>query len=1262
MSETAEPKQTVHFSATLLALFALCLSLFTLGSLNHAGLVAAALSTGAATYLLTRCRADPARQALSIALATLVLLGAVEMVASWQVAAVRARWPAHGEARQAETYAKVGAELDQAIQHAALVARRAADAATLTKDTAALFHSLTGLFRDSRVDAIALFGPLGELTAWAGEHKAPIPERVRLSDVPAIFIEQSLYSYLYRAYRLPNGEGYAVAAVLLLRTVHGTAHEPSHSGMAEMIAHADGSVGPGAGPARSWPVLVAGGTIAHLTIPLSSVEAVQSTYLAAARSTGLVLGILAFAFLLIAIRRTNVNRPQRIILVALAPLALVATPWPWHDGAVMYLAPLEIPVGVGISVSTWLAVLTSVGFLLATIASRTSPKSKQFVFTVGATCAVTAIYVVCLAWLLGPSIGPGLELNRAASSQLLTPRLLWSGIQFAPFLSLAFFTVAALVFAPAPRVALPTHRSLWTAAAFASSAAFAAGIIIYATTYPVLNVGWITLWAIPIALAITGAYRVRSGADTLRQWILGGWIAGTAVLSFTWAAHIDARRDFADIELQSLGPGADPYLEYLLLQFAREVQTRGRDGETGARMLYRSWLASGIANTAYPVRLTLWSAAGVPQVQLALGGTEAAQLERPFTPPRYLSNAMLRIREAPQSVELMRSVEAGTPIRAALITGFPKSQVLTAEVPPRRSFKSSWLPFVTAAPPADAPRLHLVSAPHPVGTGEWRHVPRSWRKEAVVRYPDGEYRAHIDVPLPALPITLARGVLLVIADILGILLILYAARFALDNHRRPLSRIWQAWRGSIHARLTAALLMFFLIPAAVFGWLAFRALSNEIIRATQLVATRTLEQAASEYQHTQGNLRRIGAVTSSNILHYTKGELSGAALPETRELGVYGAWLPPAVFLRLSAQGNRIASDMRMIAESNILTLYGTMSDGSVLALPMPLNSAEIRQRQREMADLVLFAALLALALSFILSVRVSRVLTRPIRQLQRAAARIGDGDFSRRLPHQAPAEFAQLFQSFNSMSTRLRRARVRQTRTARVLAWGEMARQVAHEIKNPLTPIKMSMQHIRRVYHDRRPNFPVILEESVSQILVEIDRLKDIAAAFSRYGSPGPQNEALEAVDLRIAAQEALTLYRSGDEDVEYLVEILPDVPGAWARRDELIEVLFNLLENARVAVEDSDVGRVSISAADRGGIVELRVEDNGSGIQSDALPRVFDPQFSTRTSGTGLGLAIVKRLVESWGASISVQSELGIGTVFTIAFRRASVGPMAM
>ena len=220
--------------------------------------------------------------------------------------------------------------------------------------------------------------------------------------------------------------------------------------------------------------------------------------------------------------------------------------------------------------------------------------------------------------------------------------------------------------------------------------------------------------------------------------------------------------------------------------------------------------------------------------------------------------------------------------------------------------------------------------------------------------------------------------------------------------------------------------------------------------------------------------------------------------------------------------------------------------------------------------------------------------------------------------------------------------------RAQRVLAWGEMARQVAHEIKNPLTPIKLAVQHLRRAYGDRRPDFEHVLGESVDQILIEIDRLTDIARAFSRYGAPPESAGPLETVLVSNVVQEALTLYRTGDTRVRYLDDIEYDLPAVFSRAGELKEVLLNLLENARDA--SSEGGIVVVSAKRDALAVELCVRDDGAGIPRDQLTRIFDPHFSTRTTGTGLGLPIVRRLVESWGGTVDAESEAGHGTTIRI------------
>jgi two-component system, NtrC family, nitrogen regulation sensor histidine kinase NtrY len=210
-------------------------------------------------------------------------------------------------------------------------------------------------------------------------------------------------------------------------------------------------------------------------------------------------------------------------------------------------------------------------------------------------------------------------------------------------------------------------------------------------------------------------------------------------------------------------------------------------------------------------------------------------------------------------------------------------------------------------------------------------------------------------------------------------------------------------------------------------------------------------------------------------------------------------------------------------------------------------------------------------------------------------------------------------------------------SRAERVLAWGEMARQVAHEIKNPLTPMRLGLQHLRRVYRDRRPDFDHTLEDTAARMLAEIDRLDTIARAFSRFAAPADEHQALDRVKLETVVAEVIELYRLAEEGCVVHFTAQPDAVGA-ARADEVKEVVVNLLENARNAgarVVDVTVGPGRIEVA-----------DDGSGIAPQLLPRIFEPRFSTTTSGSGLGLAIVRRLVESWGGRVEVESELGRGT----------------
>jgi two-component system nitrogen regulation sensor histidine kinase NtrY len=221
--------------------------------------------------------------------------------------------------------------------------------------------------------------------------------------------------------------------------------------------------------------------------------------------------------------------------------------------------------------------------------------------------------------------------------------------------------------------------------------------------------------------------------------------------------------------------------------------------------------------------------------------------------------------------------------------------------------------------------------------------------------------------------------------------------------------------------------------------------------------------------------------------------------------------------------------------------------------------------------------------------------------------------------------------------------------RAQRVLAWGEMARQVAHEIKNPLTPIRLGVQHLRRAYADARADFAEILERNAERILAEIDRLDEIARSFSRYGTAPAERPPAERTDVAAVARDMVELERLGRGDVAWHLTGADEPMTAAARGDELREVLLNVLENARHA----GARRVDVRCVPRDGRVVLEVADDGSGIAAAVLPRIFEPHFSTRTAGSGLGLAISRQLVESWGGEIAIASAEGRGTTVRIELR---------
>jgi signal transduction histidine kinase len=720
------------------------------------------------------------------------------------------------------------------------------------------------------------------------------------------------------------------------------------------------------------------------------------------------------------------------------------------------------------------------------------------------------------------------------------------------------------------------------------------------------------------------------------------------------AESLAARLGMLEREVGSLGVRIDPYLEFLVRQFATEIAERDAGGERGVSLVYRAWVASGLAEEAYSPRITVWGPDGVPEVELT-PGTATGESPRLLLPPDYLRPTLEAARNSGEPV--FEVPTAAPDVQQVAAVPLSDERVATVVVPMRRALsRSSVLEPLLRERRADEARLTLMSGTHgadaaPAYEGvRWIRTQEGWRGETDVAYPDATYHAHLEVRVPPPLVRFARGVLLLTLDILLVLLLWAVGRIARLDPPRP-AQGWRVWLGSYRARVTAALFLFFLIPTLTFGAVAYRGLAGEVARAARLVAERSVRRAVDAFStdEVRGDLTMLSEAVGADVLYYHRGELLQASTPEALDLGLYGAWMPEWVYRTLRAGEELELVDESRLGEREYIVAYRSLPASGTLAVPAWPAAGMAATRQTELAHLMLFAALAGGLLSLALSVAVGRALAGPIGRLRRAAGSVGAGNLRVKLPARRPDEFGQLYQSFNRMIERLRQARAQEVRTARVLAWGEMARQVAHEIKNPLTPIRLAVQHVRRAHDDRHPDFEHILDSNVEQILKEIDRLSEIARVFARYGAPAEAAGPLERVRLAALLGDVARLYGSGESGIRFSLSLEDGLPDVLCRADELKEVMINLLENAREALNGR--GKIAITAHAAGEHVNIGVHDDGPGIPEELLPRIFEPRFSSRSSGTGLGLAIVRRLVDGWGGTLAVDSAPGRGTTMVVS-----------
>jgi len=319
-----------------------------------------------------------------------------------------------------------------------------------------------------------------------------------------------------------------------------------------------------------------------------------------------------------------------------------------------------------------------------------------------------------------------------------------------------------------------------------------------------------------------------------------------------------------------------------------------------------------------------------------------------------------------------------------------------------------------------------------------------------------------------------------------------------------------------------------------------------------------------------------------------------------------------------------------------------------ILAVP----DDRLRSTLRAINYAAVTLSLSGLALSLLLGALAGRRLSRRLQLLVRGAEAVAAGDLDQRLMVSGRDQIGELMIAFNSMTADLKDSKERLVWAERQAAWQEIARRIAHEIKNPLFPIQTSIETLRKVYGKKRPDFEEIFNESTTMILEEVQRLKNIVTEFSQFARlPKPK---VAPCDLSELVPQVVALYAGG---APVAANLAPDLPWVMGDREQLTQVMVNLLNNARDALARVESPRIEIAASALDRFVELTVRDNGPGFDEEVRGKLFTPYFTTKsaTGGTGLGLAIVQRIVTEHGGRIEAQSEPGQGATFVVRLPRA-------
>ena len=424
------------------------------------------------------------------------------------------------------------------------------------------------------------------------------------------------------------------------------------------------------------------------------------------------------------------------------------------------------------------------------------------------------------------------------------------------------------------------------------------------------------------------------------------------------------------------------------------------------------------------------------------------------------------------------------------------------------------------------------------------------------------------------------------------------------------------------------------------------------------VARRVLEELAAAEQHPDQKqspppddvMVWIRQVVEQDVNVFDGPHLVATSQRDLFDSGLLPARTPAAVYRAIALNRLPVFVDEDQLGSFRYLVAAApvpTFGRDAVLTVPLATRQREIDAQTDELNRGVLVGAVVVVLFAAGLGASVAGRVSDPVARLTRATRLIAAGRLDVRVVADTADELGRLVDDFNSMAQTLVANRDELARSHQLKAWAEMARQVAHEIKNPLTPIQLAAEHLQRVHDDRGRPLGGVFDQCLTTVLGQVRLLRRIASEFSNFaGQPTSRPVRVSVADL---VRTIVDPYRLGAVDrLSIAVDVADDLPEVWVDRTLVARAITNLVENAVQAMASG--GTLTVSARDREEVVEIVVADTGVGMDQEAVRRAFEPYFSTKTAGSGLGLANARRNIELSGGTIVLTSAPGTGTTVTV------------